>query len=196
MAGHKLTKELFNERYGKWIDKMYKDYFYPLVSLNNMEIAEYLGVSRETITKFFKLGYLNREQEFIDMFKDYEELSFNIMAQNVEKSEVYLRRHYRRIYGTRLYKIKCKATDPRTTERSKKVGRNSGYVRYLWQRLHKYLYTYKRIDTNKLIGIFGSKQVYYNLFKALKAKGYIIETRRIDGYNFEYIYHGKGEENE
>ena len=185
MATPRLTKELFDSRYGKWIDKLHKEYFYPLVSLNNMQIADYIGVTRETVGKFVKLGYLNREEEFKQMFEEYKDLSFNLISENVYRSEIMLRRKYKQMYGERQYKIKCKLTDPRSTRRSKSIGRSAGYIRYLWQRLLKYLYTYKRIDTNRLTEIFGSKQIYYSLFKTLRSKGYIIECRRINSFNFE-----------
>ena len=192
MAMPKMTKELFNKKYRKWINKMYQDYQYPLVVLTNIDIAEYLGVSHEQVTTFFKRGFLNRDKDFRQLFNDTKDMSISSIADYIGKSYLFVRKHYKRLYGQKKYDKKQREYSCKyKTERITTQGRQEGYIRYKYQRLLKYLYTYKSITTSKLKDMFGSKKVYFYLLKNLKQKGYNIEVKMLERYEYEYIYKGK-----
>ena len=192
MAMPKMTKERFNKKYEKWINKMYQDYPYPLVVLTNIDIAEYLGVSNEQVTTFFKRKLLNRDKDFRQLFNDTKDMSVSSIADYVGKSYIYIKKHYIRIYGQKKYDAKQKEYSCKHAPKELlQQGRKEGYVKYKYQRLLKYLYTYKSITTSKLKDMFGSKKVYFYLIKNLKQKGYVIEARMLERYEYEYIYKGK-----
>lgn len=187
MSMQKMTKELFNKKYGKWIDKMYKDHLYPFVVLSNRDIAEYIGVTPEQVGYYFKKGFLNRDKDFRQLFNDTRDMSISSIAEYIEKSYTFVRRHYIRLYGENKFNKKQREFSCKNRVKDViKVGRKEGYIRYKYQRLLKFLYTYKSITTTKLNDMFGSKRVYYSLFKTLKQKGYDIKVEQIDRYEFKY----------
>ena len=192
MAPPKMTKEMFEIKYGRWINKMYEEHPYPLITLTNADIAEYLGVSNEQITYYLKKRFLDKDEEFKRLFNDTHDMSISSIADYIGKSYLFVRKHYIRIYGQKRYDAKQKEYSCKYSPKAMlQQGRQPGYVKYKYQRLLKYLYTYKSITTTKLVDMFGSKKVYFSLLKYLKNQGYEIITKQIGRYEFEYIYKGK-----